>query len=308
MKYASIFIFIIIQILFLPLSIIGFAMFELKNRLVSKKIGVSATASSAIAGKYMVHLSGTYKDNLAGKLFTALPNVSIVGFWFIFFPSYVRYKIYPAKFEAGKETITSIARRSAYFDKIIERHKNKVEQFVIMGAGFDTRAYGDLIKCNLKFFELDQINTQKLKIETLKKTGIDCSHVTFVDVDFTTENWYDKLVKSGYSPITRTMFLWEGVTAYLSENEVRKTIKEIQGHCALGSVLAVDFYASRIASKKSVKTTNEMFYFTMDFSHNAEHVLKTFLESENLTLGDFYFMGHKASDKGAIGVVTEIIL
>jgi methyltransferase (TIGR00027 family) len=308
MKYISIIVFVAIQILFLPLSIIGFVMIELKNRLVSNKIGVSATASSAIAGKYMVHLSGTYKDDLAGKFYTALPNASVLGFWLVFFPSYVRYKIYPAKFEAGMETITSIARRSVYFDKIIERQKFNVEQFVIMGAGFDTRAYGDLKRSDLKFFELDRINTQKLKKETLKKTGMDCSHVTFVDVDFTTENWYDKLEKSGYNPLKKTMFLWEGVTAYLSENEVRKTIKEIRGHCATGSVLSVDFYAERIASKKSVKATNEMLNFTMDFSADAERVLKTFVESENLTLGDYYFMGHKAGDKGAIGVVTEIIL
>lgn len=307
MKYISLIIFVIVQILFLPLTIIGYIIFDFKNRLVSKKLGVSATASAAITGKYLVHLSGVHKNEFAGKLYSALPNTSLVGFWLLFFPTYVRYKIYPAKFEAGKETMTSIARRSVYFDRIIEQQKNDIEQFVIMGAGFDTRAYGDLKRNNIRFFELDQLNTQKLKIETLKKITIDSSHVTFVDVDFSNEKWYEKLEKSGYNPTKKTIFLWEGVTPYLSENDVRKTIKEIKEHSASGSVLVTDFYANRIASKKSVKATNEMFYFTLDFSNNAENVLKSFIESENLLLGDFYFMGHKASDKGAFGVVTEII-
>ena len=308
MKFISLIIFILIQTPFLPFSIIGYIIFEYKNRLVSKKLGVSATAVSALAGKYMSALAGTHQNNLAGKLYTVLPNASVAGFWLLFFPSYVRYKICPAQFKAGKETMITIANRSVYFDRMIEKQKNNVEQFVIMGAGFDTRPYSELKNSNLKFFELDQLNTQKLKIESLKKANMDCSHVTFVDVDFTTEKWYEKLEKSGYNPARKTLFLWEGVTAYLCENDVRKTINEIKLHSAAGSVLTTDFYAHRIASRKRVKETNEMLYFTLDFSGNAANVLKSFIESENLTLGDFYFMGHKASSKGAIGVVIEIIL
>ncbi len=42
-----------------------------------------------------------------------------------------------------------------------------------MGAGFDTRCYGNLKQNNMKFFELDQPETQKLKVECLKKVDID---------------------------------------------------------------------------------------------------------------------------------------
>ncbi|HEY0262620.1 MAG TPA: class I SAM-dependent methyltransferase [Chitinophagales bacterium] len=283
-----------------------------KQLAVSKKLGISATALSALGGRVMADYFGTRKDEFAEKLYVALPNVSIVGFWLYFFPTYIRYKIYHAKLEVGKETLTSIvnsipASRSVYFDKIIENQKSNVEQFVIMGAGYDTRCYGDL-KNNLKCFELDQLNTQKIKIESLKKANIDCSHITFVDVDFTAEKWHEKLEKLGYNPTRKTLFLWEGVTLYLEERDVRKTIKEIKEYSAKGSVLATDFYATRFASFKGVKSTNEMFLFLLDFSSNAENVLKSFVESEHLTLGDFYFMGQKASDKGAIGVVTEIKL
>ena len=312
MKFIALIIFIVVQILFLPLTIVGVILLAYKQLAISKKLGISATALSALGGRVMVNYFGTRKDEFAGKLYAALPNVSIVGFWLYFFPAYIRYKIYPAKFEAGKETLTALvnsipASRSAYFDRIIEKQKNSVEQFVIMGAGYDTRSYDDLKRSNLTFFELDQLNTQKIKIESLKKSHIDYSQVTFVDVDFTTEKWYEKSEKSGYNPTKKTLFLWEGVTLYLQESDVRKTIKEIREHSAAGSILAVDYYATRFASFKGVKSTKEIFHFLLDFSLDAESVLKSFVESENLTLGDFYFMG-QASEKGALGVVTELIL
>jgi len=80
MKFISLIIFILIQTPFLPFSIIGYIIFEYKNRLVSKKLGVSATAVSALAGKYMSALAGTHQNNLAGKLYTVLPNASVAGF------------------------------------------------------------------------------------------------------------------------------------------------------------------------------------------------------------------------------------
>jgi methyltransferase (TIGR00027 family) len=222
-------------------------------------------------------------------LYAALPNVSIVGFWLYFFPTYIRYRIYPAKLTAGKETLTAqvnsiAASRSVYFDWIIEKNKNNVEQFVVMGAGYDTRSYRDLKRSDLKFFELEQPNTQKIKIESLKKADIDSSRVTFVEVDFSTEKWYEKLEKSGYDPAKKTLFLWEGVTLYLQEHDVRKTIQEIKARSGRGSILAVDFYATRFAVVKGVKSTSELFYFLLDFSSNEESTLKSFLESENQSL------------------------
>jgi len=58
---------------------------------------------------------------------------------------------------------------------------------------------------------------------------------------------------------------------------------------------------------QGVKPTNENFGFGLDFTVNPESALKTFIESENVKLGDFNFIGHKTK-KGAFGVVTEIVL
>ncbi len=58
-----------------------------------------------------------------------------------------------------------------HFDRIMEKNVENVEQVVIMGAGFDLRVLKYTEGKNVKVFELDQENTQNLKIETMKKMG-----------------------------------------------------------------------------------------------------------------------------------------
>lgn len=308
MRFIALMIFIVVQIIFIPLAIIGEILVSFKQLVVSKRLGVSATAISAIAQRWLMNFYGMRKDPATAKLYRALPNASEIGLWLVLFPGFLRYKIHPSFPEGGKESLTNaVQARTFYIDRLINKSKSEVEQFVVMGAGFDTRCYGDLKQNNLKFFELDQEKTQKLKMKCLKKAGIDVSHVTFVEVDFSTEKWYEELEKAGYDPSKKSLFLWEGVTLYLSENDVRKTIKEIKEHSASDSILIVDFSSKRLTALQGVKITNENFNFGLDLSVNPDEILKTFIESEGVKLGDYYFIGHKTK-KGAIMVVAEIIL
>jgi len=314
MEFIALLVFIVVQIIFIPLAIIALILLTITQVFVSKKLGVSGTAIDPIAGRWIMDVFGMRKDTASVKLYRVLPNGSLSGLWLLLFPGYLRYKIsgknkgYPSIQEEGKESIVNVAiTRTIHFDKLIDKSKDKVEQFVVIGAGYDTRCYGDLKNKNLIFFELDHAKTQKLKVECLKKAGIETSHVTFVPIDFSTEKWYEQLKNAGYDPVKKSIFLWEGVTSYLSESDVRKTLKEIKEHAASGSILVADFYAQRMLALKGLKATNELFNFGLDFSSDSENVLKSFLVSENVKLGDFYFMGHKTK-KGAYGVVAEIIV
>ncbi len=173
-KIASV-VFVVVQIIFVPFAIIGFVIVSVKQLIISKKLGVSSTAISAIGARWKMNAYGMRKDPVTAKLYRTLPNGSEIGLCLLLFPSYLRYKICPVKQERGMESLINMpVSRTFYFDKLIDRQKNNVEQFVSMGAGYDTRSYGDLKKNNLKFFELDQLNTQKLKLECLKKANIDC--------------------------------------------------------------------------------------------------------------------------------------
>jgi methyltransferase (TIGR00027 family) len=187
-----------------------------------------------------------------------------------------------------------------------------VEQFVLLGAGFDTRPYGTLERQGLAFFELDQPTTQELKIEGLLAAGIDTSHVTFVEVDFSEESVFQKLRANGYDPSKKTLFLWEGVTLYLDEVDVRKTLQDIRGHTAAGSVVVADFYGERMiragsgsVGRKALEYSNEGFGFGLPFATDFKDSLRDFLDSEGVKQGESYFMG-RSSSKGPFMVVVEL--
>ncbi len=314
MDFIAALIYITVQIAFIPLMVIGLIMVSIKQLYVSKRLGVSGMAIAPVGNRWLMDVFGIRKDRATVKLYRALPNGCVSGLWMLYFPSYLRYKIsgknkgYVSMKEEGKEDLTGIPiNRTIYFDDFINKSKNKAEQFVVMGAGYDTRCYGNLKRKGLRFFELDQPDTQRLKIKCLKKAGIDISHVTFAEVNFSTDKWYEKLENAGYDPDKKSIFLWEGVTLYLTEEAVRKTLEEIREHAAAGSVILVDFYAKRLLSLKGVSATREGFHFALDFFDDRERILEEFIKSENLSLGGFKFMGQKTK-KGAIGVVAEVLI
>ena len=291
------------------------------SHVISKKLGLSMTAIEVINGRWTMHIFGMREDEATARLAAALPNTSLFGLWMSLFPLWVKYKLsgqpalYPRVPDPGTETMADlIVARTLYFDRIIERAIGQVEQFVVMGAGYDMRAYGNLQRQGIAFWELDQPDVQQHKRASLVSAGISSGHVTFVSVDFGNEHAIERLVESGFDPSKKSLFLWEGVTLYLSEEAVRKTLRDIRNTATAGSVLLADIYAERFIAfadkgshKKLLDQTGEGLDFGLDFSTNHEAVLSEFVESESMSVGESYFMGRKNA-KGPYVVVAEIII
>ncbi len=319
----AIIVYVFVQILFIPLAIIGTVMVGWRQLLTSRKLGVSSTAIEVINGRWMMDVFGMRDDPASRVLNRALPNNSIAGLWFVLFPLYLIHRmtgknfIFPRVPEVGEENMGDIMiARTLYFDEIIERHAVDAEQFVLLGAGFDTRAYGDLKDQGIRFIELDQKKMQALKRASLQNAGIDTDHVTYVEVDFEHDDMFERLAECGYDETKRTIFLWEGVTLYLGHGDVEKTIQDIRAHTAAGSVLIADFYAlsfvkgEYIRGMKAVtpvlKLTDEELGFGIDFSSDHDEALYAYIESMQMELGSRRFLA-ESSKKGPYMVVAEVI-
>ena len=73
-------------------------------------------------------------------------------------------------------------------DSFVKKHEGKPFNVVILGAGYDTRYYRleTLLNENAKLYEVDAEGSQVSKKSVLRRAMVDCSHVTFVNVDFET--------------------------------------------------------------------------------------------------------------------------
>lgn len=117
------------------------------------------------------------------------------------------------------------------------------EQYVIIGAGYDTFALREKdFVSEHPVFELDHPLTQADKLERIKRSGFSCNeNVKFVPVDLSAEDMYGKLLEAGFDSNKKSFFSWLGVSYYLSEEEIDKALENISALCSEGSSLVFDF-------------------------------------------------------------------
>jgi methyltransferase (TIGR00027 family) len=125
---------------------------------------------------------------------------------------------------------TSAVARTRYIDDaVLDAVRAGTSQVVILGAGFDCRAYRLPALALTKIFEVDHPATQQVKRECLCRCLSELpSHVRFVDIDFATQRLDARLVRAGFSGKLPTFWIWEGVTNYLTAAAVIATLDSIR--------------------------------------------------------------------------------
>jgi methyltransferase (TIGR00027 family) len=140
--------------------------------------------------------------------------------------------------------------RCRYIDDYLKSCiEDGLEQLVILGAGYDSRAYRfKQLKGQVKVFEVDHPATQRVKIEKLKQIfGRLPEHVIYVAIDFNKETLEQRLYASGYEKRLKTLFVWEGVTEYLTAEAVDDTLAFVAKNSGHGSSIIFDYmYTSAI--------------------------------------------------------------
>jgi methyltransferase (TIGR00027 family) len=144
----------------------------------------------------------------------------------------------------SRGTLEFITVRERYIDDFLTAHLEEgLDQVVILGAGFDTRAYRIPGIEKTRVFEIDHPATQEAKLARLKKLVNPLpSLVTFIPIDFNTQALGERLASRGYDERGKTLFIWQGVMMYLDAKGVDDTLAFISGHSGAGSAVIFDFF------------------------------------------------------------------
>jgi len=116
-----------------------------------------------------------------------------------------------------------------------------VEQFVILGAGLDTRAWRLDALAGAAVFEVDHPDTQALKRRRAERMPAKAREVRFVATDFHEDDMTRALLAAGYDTSCPTFWLWEGVTMYLRPQAVAANLRSFASLSARGSRLAMTY-------------------------------------------------------------------
>jgi methyltransferase (TIGR00027 family) len=137
---------------------------------------------------------------------------------------------------------TSAIARTRIFDEVHSKAlASGLSQEVILGAGFDCRAYRLGRSEATTVFEVDHPAMSALKQARIAKLmPRSPENVRFVAIDFNRESLGEALGRSGFNRTEPALFIWEGVTNYLDEDAVAAVLGFV-GSCAPGSRIAFTY-------------------------------------------------------------------
>lgn len=142
------------------------------------------------------------------------------------------------------QCIPQTVSRARYAEDCLEQAiKFGAEQYVILGAGFDTFAFRrkDLLG-NLHVFELDHPATQSSKKERIQQQGWDLpDELHFIPIDFLNEDLPTVLKHSSFDCTKRTFFSWLGVTYYLTKEALYQTLRSLSEIAPARSSVVFDY-------------------------------------------------------------------
>ena len=308
-------IFYIINILLFPITLIGFILqtIAVYGR---RKSGVSVMAQAPLTDRWLQHKLGTRLDEPVNRLLRVLPGVPLLGYQLGYGPMLLARRVsgyvpksYRYPFAGEINMGNQRAARQTFYDSVLKRYLPDIAQFVILGAGFDTRAYRLSKDARVRCFEVDAPKTSAAKREALQKADIDTTRATFVAADFEKEDWLTRLMEAGFDPSKPTLFIWEGVIMYLEREAAESTLRKIAS-TAGGSIVAFDYFTSEVLESQtlfmrtvraSLQSFGEPLKFGIDSTPPSRERLAELLQPCGLTLVEQQTLGQETEGQRAWG-------
>ena len=147
--------------------------------------------------------------------------------------------------EAARTMADMIALRTTAIDQAVrDAVAAGVTQLVILGAGYDGRAWRMPELSRVKVFEVDHLATQRDKRARVASLPEPNGFVSFVSIDFERESLETVLTRAGHDASAPTCWIWEGVVMYLTREAMHATLASVAGRSAPGSTLIINYHTA----------------------------------------------------------------
>lgn len=143
--------------------------------------------------------------------------------------------------QAGR---SRIAIRTKWFDDYIHGQfaRRTITQLVLLGAGFDARAFRLQSLNSVTVFEIDAASVLDAKRDALLRIHpaprLLARDVRSVSADLSRDDWGTRLQQAGFDSAVCSVWVIEGVLYYLDDDAISRTFRTIAALSANGSQIA----------------------------------------------------------------------
>jgi methyltransferase (TIGR00027 family) len=149
------------------------------------------------------------------------------------------------RIEMARTLADTMALRTAAIDAAVrDAIAGGATQLVILGAGYDGRAWRMPELTGVTVYEVDHPATQRDKRTRVAELPATTGIVRFVPIDFERESLDAALDRAGHDRSSPTCWIWEGVVMYLTREAMRATLAAIAGRSAPASSLIVNYHTA----------------------------------------------------------------
>ena len=148
------------------------------------------------------------------------------------------------RIEYAKVMSDMMALRTSAIDAAVrEAITRGAKQLVILGAGYDGRAWRMPELRGVTVFEVDHPATQGAKRARVPELPPAFGDVVFVSMNFEEQQLGEVLAHAGHDRAAPTCWIWEGVVMYLTKEAMRATLASISARSAPGSTLILNYHS-----------------------------------------------------------------
>ncbi len=155
---------------------------------------------------------------------------------------------------AGSGVYEYVIARTRLIDGIFQNLSKDIQQVLIFGAGFDSRAvrFQDSLR-HAAVFELDSPTTQQNKIKRCRQMHIDLPrNLKFIPINFRQEALPETLETAGCKKDVPGLYLLEGLICYLDPAAVDSIFNFISEYAGKGSIVVFDYLFASVLRRENL--------------------------------------------------------